>query len=139
MPKQRRAFGRNMVAPDDLHRQAEKRECPESEFWRFCPVKQQATVRRGNVELWVKYYPHKFCFRVNGNSELYLEHGYPVLIAFHPGHPERGCHVFNAERGARNREGWGFGKFLMLAGVRGGDAAIRSVRPTPCARGREES
>lgn len=115
-PKKRRAFGRDVVSPDDLYRTPDRRECPEAELWRFCPVKREATVRRGNVEVSVLNYPYPFCFRVNGNeNSIHLENGYPVLIAFHPGHPERGCHLFNAERGPRNRDGLAFGEFLWVA------------------------
>lgn len=116
IPKKRRAFGRDLVAPNDLYREVVRKECPEAELWRFCPVKREATVRRGNVECSIEHYPFPFCFRVNGNEGgIYIENGYPVLIAFHPGHPERGCYIFNAERGARNREGWKFGELLAVA------------------------
>ncbi len=115
-PKERRAFGRDLVVPADLYAEAIRRDLPASEQWRFCPVKKEATVRGGHVETVTDHYPLPFRFRVNGGDKgLYLEHGYPVLIAFHPGHPERGCHVFNGERGARNREGWALGQMLALA------------------------
>lgn len=117
-PKKRRMFGRDMVVPADLYRQAVRRPCPADQLWRFCPVKRAATVRRGCIEVSVDHYPLPFRFRVNGESaEIYCEHGYPVFIAFHPGHPERGCHVFNAERGLRNRDGWKFGEHLLIAAM----------------------
>jgi hypothetical protein len=114
-PKIRRAFGKQAVVPADLQRSAEKRECPKSERWRFSPIKRPATVRGGAIEVSVNHYPFPFRFRVNGASDLYLERGYSVLIAFHPGRPEEGCHVFNAELGSRNRDGLKLGEFLMVA------------------------
>ncbi len=111
-PKQRRAFGRDLVAPADLYRNAERRECPASELWRFCPVKDSATVRGGHIEKTIRNYPLPFRFRINGVKDgMHLENGSKVLVAFHPGHPERGCHVFNAAR--QSREGWKFGEFLL--------------------------
>lgn len=114
--KERRAHGRAAVVPDDLFHDSPRREVPEDQWWRFLPEKREATVRHGHIECTVNHYPLRFRFQVNGvNDGLYLEHGYPVLIAFHPGHPEDGCHVFNAERGPRNREGWPHGKPLLVA------------------------
>src|SRR5207245_1818922 len=57
-----------------------------------------------------------FRFQVNGiDHERYFENGYTVLIAFHPGRPEDGRHVFNAERGTRNRDNLPFGEKLLIA------------------------
>lgn len=87
---------------------------------RFLPVKRKATVRGCHIECSEKHYGERsFRFRVNGEADLdgrevYLEYGYKVLIAFHPGHPERGCHVFNGERGERNQRGE-FGAPILLA------------------------
>ena len=125
-PKKRRAHGREMVVPSDLFRAAVRRDCPDSELWRFLPVKRTATVRQGAIEMSVNHYPMPFRFRVNGvtshqspvtshQSDLYLEHGYSVLVAFHPGKPELGCHVFNAETGTRNRDGHRFAAPLLVA------------------------
>jgi hypothetical protein len=114
-PKIRRAFGREAVVPADLQRSAEKRECPKGERWRFSPIKRTATVRGGAIEVSVDHYPFPFRFRTNGVNDAYLERGYSVLIAFHPGRPEDGCHVFNAETGSRNRDGLKLGEFLMVA------------------------
>lgn len=115
-PKKRRAHGRDMVVPADQFRDAIRRDCPASELWRFLPVKRQATVRQGALEMSVNHYPMPFRFRVNGAVDgLYLEHGYAVLVAFHPGKPELGCHVFNAETGTRNRDGHRFGAHLLTA------------------------
>jgi hypothetical protein len=56
-----------------------------------------------------------FRFRVNGDDEPYLPHGYRVLIAFHPGHPEFGCHIFNAEERAQNTFGFRRHEFIRVA------------------------
>lgn len=115
MPKKRRAFGRDVVVPDDLYRTAVRRECPPDQLWRFCPVKRTAAIQRGGVQVSVKFYDRPFYFRVNGEADgLYLEHGYAVLIAFHPGHPERGCFIFNAATGTTNRQGYAFGELLTI-------------------------
>lgn len=128
-PKVRRAFGRAAVVPNDLQRTAERRECPVDELWRFCPVKKMATVRGGAVETSVPHYPFPFRFRVNGvDPQIYLERGYSVLIAFHPGRPEEGCHVFNAEAGSRNRDGLKFAEKLMMAPF-AEDAPQLNLRP----------
>ena len=115
-PKKRRAHGREMVVPMDQFQGAIRRECPASELWRFLPVKRKATVRQGAIEMMVDHYPMPFRFRVNGAVDgLYLEHGYSVLVAFHPGKLALGCHVFNAETGTRNRDGHRFGAHLLTA------------------------
>lgn len=115
-PKERHNFGRDLVVPDDLLRGARGRDVPADQWWRFCPVKRQATVRGGHVCVTVNNYPREFRFRVNGELDgLQLDHGYQVLIAFHPGRPEEGCHVFNAELGVRNRDGFKRGEHLLLA------------------------
>lgn len=128
-PKKRRAFGRDLVVPADLFHGAPRREVPASELWRFCPIKATASVRRGHIEKAVKHYPIPFRFTVNGcGCDTYIPHGFKVLIAFHPGHPEMGCHVFNAETGANNREGWLFGELLLIAPI-AEDAPQFSVAP----------
>ncbi len=140
-PKLRRMFGRDAVAPIDLLRAINNQQSPilnpqsafsrglpliPSERWRFCPIKRLATVRGGHVEINVGHYPQNFRFRVNGNgnsqssilnhqSSIHLDHGYQVLVAFHPGRPEEGCHIFNAELGVRNRDGLRRAERLMLA------------------------
>lgn len=64
----------------------------------------------------VDHYPTPFRFRVNGvDTDLHLDHGYAVLIAFHPGRPEEGCAVFNAELGSRNRDNLRKGEFILQA------------------------
>lgn len=136
-PKIRKyAFGKQPVVPNDLFASATRRECPAHELWRFSPVKDSATVRGGAIEKSIDHYPFPFRFRVNGCSDpktgeasrFYLEHGYSVLIAFHPGRPEEGCHVFNAERGARNREGLRFGELMFVAPL-AEDAPQLNLRP----------
>lgn len=115
-PKFRRAFGPQAVVPADLAQGWVKRECPPSEMWRFLPVKKQATVRRGLIETMAPHYPLPFCFEVNGIQEdLYLPNGYRVFVAFHPGKPEQGCHIFNGETGAANREGFSPCEYLFTA------------------------
>lgn len=115
-PKQRRAHGRATVVPDDLYRDAPRRELPSSEAWRLLPIKKTAIVRGGHIEIMAPHYPLPFRFRVNGEpGGPYLEHGYSVLIAFHPGRPEEGCHIFNAETGPRNRDGLRHGEKILLA------------------------
>lgn len=117
-PRQRAALG-GLHVPDDLRaaRPGIARPLPDSERWRFCGVKREATVRGGFVEVSVTHYPRSFRFMVNGVSDLYLENGFRVLIAFDPAEPSAGCHVFNAERGSRNRDGWRFGQLLVVAEV----------------------
>jgi hypothetical protein len=128
-PKQRRAFGRQMVVPEELMGGAPLRPLPEEHAWRLLPVKKAATVRQGCIETVVPHYPHPFRFLVNGAEPgTYLEHGHAVLIAFHPGRPEQGCHVFNAELGTRNRDGLRVGERILLAPL-APDAPQVNLRP----------
>lgn len=114
---QRRAFGKKTVVPAELYRLAAKKACPDDQLWRFCPIKRPATVRKCAVEVTVDHYPLPFRFRVNGDDDPYLPHGYSVLIAFHPGHPERGCHIFNGEQGVRNTQGFRRHEFIRVAPI----------------------
>jgi len=116
-PKQRHAFGKDVVVPNDLLRGARGRELPRDQAWRLLPVKKQAVVRGDHIEIKVDHYTMQFRFRVNGINGLHLDHGYQVLVAFHPGRPDIGCHIFNAELGARNRENFRRGEFLLVAPV----------------------
>lgn len=117
-PKQRHAFGKDTVAPNDLLRGAKGDQMPDDQWWRFMPVKQTATVRGGHVEISLKQYQFPFRFTVNGTTDgVHLDHGYRVLVAFHPGRPEEGCFIFNAELGARNREGYRRAEFICIAPV----------------------
>lgn len=117
-PKQRIAFGKDLVCPNDLLRGARGRAMSEDQWWRLCPVKKEATVRGDHVEVSVDHYPNAFRFRVNGvKQDLHLDHGYRVLIAFHPGRPEEGCHIFNAELGSRNRDGFRRAEYILAAPI----------------------
>lgn len=115
-PKTRRIFGRGAVAPADILRAARGLPLLPSDLWRFMPIKRTATVRNGHVEVSVDHYPRPFRFKINGvDDHLHLDHGYTVLIAFHPGRAHEGCHVFNAESGPRNRDGLRRAERLILA------------------------
>ena len=116
-PKKRQAHGQAMVVPEELYAGATRRECPPDQAWRFCPVKKLATVRNGAVEVTeTVHYRRVFRFRLNGTREgFFAPHGLRVAAAFHPGHPERGCHVFNADTSALNREAWSMGEPLVCA------------------------
>lgn len=115
-PKKRLAHGQDMVVAAELYAQATRRECPADQLWRFCPLKKLATVRNSAVEVTeTVHYRKTFRFALNGIIDgLYVPHGLRVAIAFHPGHPERGCHVFNADASPLNREGWAMGSPLVL-------------------------
>lgn len=119
-PRERGAIGGHH-APDDMRaaRPGVARPLPADERWRFLPVKREATVRSGFVDVMVSPYPRSFRFQINGLGDLHLEHGFRVLIAFDPAEPSAGCHVFNGERGSKNREGWHFGQKLLVAEMEG--------------------
>lgn len=114
-PKVREAMGKTPVVPADLLRGAKGAPVPAGEAWRLLPVKRLATVRGGHVQLSVDHYAQPFRFQVNGVGEAHLDHGYRVLVAFHPARPEEGCQVFNAELGSRNRDGLRRGEWIMTA------------------------
>lgn len=114
--RQRHAFGPELVVPDELWQSPVTRPLPADQRWRFCPVKKEATVRSGVIETSAPHYPRTFRFLVHGCGDLpVLDHGHALLIAFHPGRPEEGCHVFNSDRTTRNREGLRWGQYLGLA------------------------
>lgn len=115
--KKRLAFGQDMVIPRELYSTAVKRECPADQLWRFAPIKKIATVRRDVVEVTESvHYRQTYRFRCNGiHDGMYLPHGLKVGIAFHPGHPEQGCHVFSLDTSALNRQAWPVGQPLVLA------------------------
>lgn len=120
--KNRRAHlvgsGGLLVRANDLYKPEIVRPLPASERWRFCPVKRIATIQKGKVVIRDKYYTKPFEFVVNdGSWNGLLENGTPVLIAFHPGRPHEGCHVFNfLPRGdVRNRQRWHFGALITVA------------------------
>lgn len=114
--KQRDVLG-GRFSPEELFAaRTEKRDLKAEDAWRFLPVKRRATIRNGAVETTAPHWPRPFFFAVNGVAEnLFLATGHQVLIAFHPGHPEQGCAVFNADMGPRNRAAWRFGQFLLTA------------------------
>ncbi|HEY1048242.1 MAG TPA: hypothetical protein VGE39_00750 [Prosthecobacter sp.] len=117
-PKKRQAFGNETRVPAELWAEHVKRPCPSDHLWRFHAVKTKATVRKGIIEVRAPHYPLSFRFRVHGGSRtpnVHCDNGHEVLIAFTPSAPEEGCHVFNADRSARNREGWKFGERLGIA------------------------
>jgi hypothetical protein len=118
-PKTRAAFDKQVVPMDLFDDAIVARPLPACERWRFYPVKREATIRRGGlIEVAVKEYPRSFIFAVNGvNDDVCLENGYAVLIAFDPARPDLGCHVANAEMGAKNRHGYGFGQKIIQAPV----------------------
>jgi hypothetical protein len=130
-PKQRRAFGGKMVVPEELFldaagRPPTKRELPASERWRFLPVKRFATVRKSAIQMELPHWGVQ-TYQVGGELQGYLQHGYKVLVALHPGKPELGAHVFNADMTAKNRSGLAFGEFLGIA-PRQGDSPQVDLR-----------
>lgn len=119
-PKQRREWGPQMQVPLELWRDEHpgKRDLRPEDAWYFQPVKKLATVRQGQVTTKVPHYDLPFVFTVNGVPDApvnFIPAGCRVLIAFHPGHPERGCRVVNAEVGSLNRGNWHFGELLVAA------------------------
>lgn len=121
-PKNRLALGNGCV-PDELWMESYrgKRECPAAELWRFCPRKDEAVVRGGQIQISATHYPRPFFFRVNGDDLAtaeglkFLPHGLRVLVAFHPAHPEQGAHIFCGDRSELNRHGWLYGQKLVHA------------------------
>lgn len=80
---------------------AHRRDLAKADRWYFCPVKRRARIRKGVIEIKVDHYRRKFRFQTTGAKDFpILRENYPVLIAFHPGRPEEGCHVFSAAEGA---------------------------------------
>lgn len=117
-PKRRQAFGAEMHVPTQLWATAVKRPCPADQLWRFHAVKCSARVRRGLVEIKAAHYPLKFRFRIHGGHRtpnLHLDDGHELLVAFTPASAWEGCHIFNADKSARNRDGFKFGQFLGIA------------------------
>jgi hypothetical protein len=109
-------FEGQALVPNDLLMSGDRqvRPLPAEEAWRFLPVKRLATVRKGGVEVEVTHYRGaSFRFEVNGVSDLYVESGHRVLIAFDPAAPALGCHVANAVPNCR--EGWAVGAKICTA------------------------
>jgi len=110
-PKKRHNFDNQTIIPAQLWAECVKRPCPADHLWRFCAVKTTATVRRGILEVKAPHYPQSFRFRVHGGSRtpnVHCDNGHEVLVAFTPNEAWEGCHVFNADKSARNRDGWGW-------------------------------
>lgn len=117
-PKQRQTFGNKTFTPAELWASHVKRPCPQNERWRFLPVKVPATISKGVVEIKVRHYPLSFRFRVHGASRMAGAHfvdGHQVMVAFDPSEAWAGCLLFNRDRSARNRDGWGFLERLGMA------------------------
>jgi len=115
-PKQRQGIG--LVSADELRAKSvvHKRPLPDSERWRFCTVKREATIRRGFVECQVEGYQLSFRFAVNGVEDgVFFDEGYKVLVAFDPAAAHEGCHVFNRESGVRNLYHKSFGELMIVA------------------------
>lgn len=105
-----------IVPAEALQSHRNDRAIPQQQRWRFHPVKRQATVRRGQVEIKLPGWSMPFRFAVNGAcGDLYLEDGYKVLVAFHPGRPEEGCAIANRESGVRNYRAYGLGDIIHHA------------------------
>jgi hypothetical protein len=115
--KQRQHLNGRTVTPEELWA-AEYVKTPlhAGDAWYFLPVKKLASVRGGVIELKADHYERTFRFQVHGSEGMpCLDQLYPVLVAFHPGKPEEGCHVFNACKDQRNRDGFGFAERIGVA------------------------
>jgi hypothetical protein len=115
--KQRQHLNGRTVSPQELWSdEYVKTELHPEDAWYFLPVKMSATVRGGMIVVKTDHYERTFRFQVHGSEGMpCLDHLYPVLIAFHPGKPEEGCHVFNNCSDHRNREGYAFGQKIGIA------------------------
>lgn len=111
----RRQWGERMI-PSQALESNNPRRLPEEERWRFLPVKQEATVRRGMIEIKHPNYPVPFRFSINGVVHgLYLEDGFPVYVAWHPACPDLGATIGNRCTGLQNAESWALGEIIMTA------------------------
>jgi len=110
-PKERETFGCKTFTPEELHATAVKRVCPQNEEWRLCAIKTAATIRRGMVEVKVPHYPLSFRFRVHGAGRISGAHfadAHEIMMAFDPSEAWKGAVLFNRDKSARNRDGWGW-------------------------------
>lgn len=106
-------FGGTRTTPEQLWKERFVRPLRAEDRWYFLPVKKQVGIRKQVIECKVPHYPLSFRFITTGLEGFpLLAENYSVLIAFHPGHPEEGCHVFNAETGAKNVYGYDFAEFM---------------------------
>ncbi|MDA3872464.1 MAG: helix-turn-helix domain-containing protein [Kiritimatiellae bacterium] len=117
-PKQRRGLGYVSAADLVATKPHFHNPLPESERWRFCTVKREATVRRAHVQVQVKGYELPFRFVVNA-GDVHLCEGYRVLIAFDPLDPEAGCHIFNNQTDGYNTQGYEWAEFIKVAEAEG--------------------
>lgn len=104
------------VSPDDLEARHgwHTRPLRAEEMWYFLPYKAVRTVRAGTVEIAPGNGWGRMCFAVNGQRDgVHVENGHQVLIACDPARPDLGARICNADRSARNREGWGMGQLLV--------------------------
>ena len=76
------------------------------------PVKCKTEIREGHVKKIVDGIHYRFEM-----PEIFagLGTGYRVLIAFDPGDPAAGCHIYNLETGSRNVNVWPEGHYIGLA------------------------
>lgn len=117
-PMAREYLGGERVSADDyVSRQGwNTRPLRVQDEWYFRPYKAIRTVRGGTVNVtpgngWRKQY-----FALNGQVEgVHLESGHQVFIAYDPARPELGAWVCNADKSARNRNGWRMGELLIQA------------------------
>lgn len=130
-PKQRHIFGNETRIPADLWAQHQRRPLDSAHRWRFLPQKRTARIYKGIIETRVTHYAQSFRFQVHGSPRcpgFIADEGHEVLIAFHPARPWEGCHVFNADTSARNRDGLRFGERIGLADFME-DAPQEDLRP----------
>jgi hypothetical protein len=115
--KERQHLNGRTVSPEELWAEEyAKSPLLPADAWYFLPVKKTASVRGGVIELSADHYERSFRFQVHGSEGMpCLDNLYPVLVAFHPGKPEEGCHVFNACTDVRNRDGYAFGEKIGVA------------------------
>lgn len=108
--------------------------CPPELLWHFLPVKRAvgaSAAQAGHVKVSVEGYPLPFFFRIGGPGLCYtgkgvpsegierqlpfIEKGHRLIVAFDPQRAAEGAIIFNAERGAKNTQGWRPFEKLMLA------------------------
>ncbi|MES2596403.1 MAG: hypothetical protein V4662_13745 [Verrucomicrobiota bacterium] len=117
-PKQRHNFDNSTIIPAQLWAQHVKRPLPGEHRWRFHAIKKKATVNKGIIKVSAPHYPQSFRFRLEGGHRtpnVTLANGHEVFIAFTPSEVWEGCHVFNRDSSARNRDGYGFGELIGVA------------------------
>lgn len=88
---------------------------PESEAWRFLPLKRTATIAGGVITLNPGSGYPQMQFLCNGVDGAHFDNGYQVLIAFDPAAPEAGAYIANADRSHRNTRALPIGEKLITA------------------------